>query len=422
MLPNMSRTYFRLSTGLVLLIIAACVLAQDTYPLDTGDRLRIIVHDRPDLSGVYTVGDAGELSIPLVGRVTARGANVQALETELTRVLASRQSAKPHVAVEVEAYRPVYVEGDVAKPGAYTFVPRLTVRQAVALAGGRLSTRNATTYTAVDRAREEETLVTLLDVYLADVVREARLISERDSHPVVRFPGGLSSRLADARIREALTSEAELFKTRAALVEGQVDLLSERILQFGSQISELDVEKRALIRKRKLTQERLSAMESLRSKGVMAHLDVLQMEINSIEAERELRENSVLTLDAILGRNEAQQNIANLHARRAEEISGELVAVRNRLAQNLSRIRNTMVRLNLMTSGEPDAWKAANEADFRITRREGNASTEFHAQLDTPLRPGDTLSVPFPRLDLNGLGELGLPERLPDRPAPETEH
>ena len=42
----------------------------------------------------------------------------------------------PSVAVEVIAYRPIYVLGEVNKPGQYPYQPGMTVVTAVAVAGG----------------------------------------------------------------------------------------------------------------------------------------------------------------------------------------------------------------------------------------------------------------------------------------------
>ena len=42
----------------------------------------------------------------------------------------------PKVSVQVVAYRPVYIFGEVTKPGGYPFAPGMTVRSAVALGGG----------------------------------------------------------------------------------------------------------------------------------------------------------------------------------------------------------------------------------------------------------------------------------------------
>jgi len=43
---------------------------------------------------------------------------------------------EPSVAVEIEAYRPFFILGEVAAPGQYPYVPHMTVETAVAIAGG----------------------------------------------------------------------------------------------------------------------------------------------------------------------------------------------------------------------------------------------------------------------------------------------
>jgi polysaccharide biosynthesis/export protein len=40
------------------------------------------------------------------------------------------------VAIEVEAYRPFFIHGEVAAPGQYAYVANLTVENAIAIAGG----------------------------------------------------------------------------------------------------------------------------------------------------------------------------------------------------------------------------------------------------------------------------------------------
>ena len=43
---------------------------------------------------------------------------------------------EPHVAIEVEAYRPFFILGEVIAPGQYPYVPNMSVETAVAIAGG----------------------------------------------------------------------------------------------------------------------------------------------------------------------------------------------------------------------------------------------------------------------------------------------
>jgi polysaccharide export outer membrane protein len=42
----------------------------------------------------------------------------------------------PHVSVEVEAYRPFFILGEVTNPGQYPYVANMTAETAVAIAGG----------------------------------------------------------------------------------------------------------------------------------------------------------------------------------------------------------------------------------------------------------------------------------------------
>jgi polysaccharide export outer membrane protein len=43
---------------------------------------------------------------------------------------------EPHVAVEIEAYRPFFILGEVTQPGQYPYVANMTAETAVAIAGG----------------------------------------------------------------------------------------------------------------------------------------------------------------------------------------------------------------------------------------------------------------------------------------------
>ena len=106
------------------------------YTLDSGDRLRIVVFGQDGLSNTYIVDVAGKIAMPLIGAVSARGCTT----TQLARVIADKLRngfvREPHVAIEVEAYRPFFILGEVIAPGLYPYVPNMTVETAVAIAGG----------------------------------------------------------------------------------------------------------------------------------------------------------------------------------------------------------------------------------------------------------------------------------------------
>jgi polysaccharide export outer membrane protein len=111
--------------------------AAGPYRLGTGDLVRIIVYGDRELTGSFAVGGDGTVSLPLAGTVPATGRDSDALAQGIAARLESRGMMRaPSVAVEVERYRPVFLLGEVTKPGEYAYEPGMTVVAAVSVAGG----------------------------------------------------------------------------------------------------------------------------------------------------------------------------------------------------------------------------------------------------------------------------------------------
>lgn len=106
------------------------------YLLDTGDRLRIFVYGQPNLSRSYSVDHAGQITVPLIGEVTARGLTTQKLEAVIRSRLGSQYVRDPQVTVDMLQNRPFFILGEVKLAGQYPYVSGMTVETAVAIAGG----------------------------------------------------------------------------------------------------------------------------------------------------------------------------------------------------------------------------------------------------------------------------------------------
>jgi polysaccharide export outer membrane protein len=111
-------------------------LAQPSYTLDSGDRLRVVVFGQEGLTNAYSVDAGGSIDMPLIGPVFARGATTGELAARISARLRDGFIREPHVAVEVEAYRPFFILGEVTQPGQYPYVANMTAETAVAIAGG----------------------------------------------------------------------------------------------------------------------------------------------------------------------------------------------------------------------------------------------------------------------------------------------
>jgi polysaccharide export outer membrane protein len=106
------------------------------YQLASGDRLRVIVFGQENLSNSFSVDGAGNIAMPLIGLVRAQGLTTAELARSIEARLRQGFVRDPSVSVEVEAYRPFFVLGEVTTAGQYPFVNGMTVENAIAVAGG----------------------------------------------------------------------------------------------------------------------------------------------------------------------------------------------------------------------------------------------------------------------------------------------
>jgi polysaccharide export outer membrane protein len=133
------------------------------YRLDAGDRLRIVVYGQEGLTNTYAIDAGGSITLPLIGAVRARGLTPAGLAAEITGKLRNGYIREPSVAVEIEAYRPFFILGEVAAPGQYPYVPNMSVESAVAIAGGfsPRAKRDRVTLTHTDSGGSMRTVVPL---------------------------------------------------------------------------------------------------------------------------------------------------------------------------------------------------------------------------------------------------------------------
>ena len=118
--------------------------------LEAGDKIRVTVFGEDKLSGDYDIDAAGFVSLPvselingrlivslpLAGTVQAAGLSRAQLEASLGRRYRGAVLRDPKITVDIAAYRPFYILGEVEKPGEYAYRSGLNVLSATAVAGG----------------------------------------------------------------------------------------------------------------------------------------------------------------------------------------------------------------------------------------------------------------------------------------------
>lgn len=106
------------------------------YLLGIGDRISVIVLGEKDLSMEVLVNGQGTINYPFLGEIRVAGLTVNALRDEIEGRLKPDFLLDPQVTVQVLEYRKFFVNGEVQRPGGFSWQPGMTVRKAAALAGG----------------------------------------------------------------------------------------------------------------------------------------------------------------------------------------------------------------------------------------------------------------------------------------------
>lgn len=138
----------------------AANLDSRVYKLGVGDKLKISVYGEPELSGQLEVNALGNVPMPLIGDVPAKGQSITQIRDAVAGRLAGGYLKNPKVSVEVLNYRAFYVHGEVRNSGEFQFKPGLKLRDAIATAGGYTYRAN-TSHVIVTREGAQEMRIPL---------------------------------------------------------------------------------------------------------------------------------------------------------------------------------------------------------------------------------------------------------------------
>lgn len=107
------------------------------YKLSSDDVISVTVFDEPDLSLEETrVSSTGTIAMPLIGQVNVKGLSVNQAEEAIRDLYLDGYLKHPSVTITIVEYRQFYVNGEVNKPGGYSFREGMTIERAITLAGG----------------------------------------------------------------------------------------------------------------------------------------------------------------------------------------------------------------------------------------------------------------------------------------------
>ncbi len=160
------KTAFIFLICIYLTSIALPIRAAEEYIIGPEDVLVITVYGEPELKRTVRVASNGDISFPLLGQVKVSGLTVSKIENKLTRLLGKDYLVNPQVTVFIQKYSTISILGAVKKPGSYPLRGKLTVLEAISLAGGftKIAKPNGTKILRVEKGKQKTIKVKITDI------------------------------------------------------------------------------------------------------------------------------------------------------------------------------------------------------------------------------------------------------------------
>ena len=266
-----------------LLSLWSASAAQFQYRLAAGDIMEISVAGIPELQRRVPVDMDGSISFLPLGTVAVAGLTPSEAQVKIQARLANKvfhvrtangQSntvviSPEEVVATVAEYRPIYVDGDVSKPGAYPYRLSMTARQVIALAGGYDTVHFRLGDPIVDLADLKGEYATLWTELAKERAHAWRLKSELGESPDPVQKLLASVPLPDPAVAEIVRLETELLSVDQADRQREREFIQRAIKQGSDQMATLSAQQEAEQQGVKADTEELEKDVDLLKKGTV---------------------------------------------------------------------------------------------------------------------------------------------------------
>ncbi|WP_372353074.1 polysaccharide biosynthesis/export family protein [Pararhizobium sp. BT-229] len=391
----------------------------DSYHLAPQTRIRLTivqwmptkgVYEKWDaLGGEFLVSQARTVSLPIIGTLPVGDLDSAGLAAEIAKRLKTKIGLveTPEASVEVLDQPPIYVVGDVNKPGEYKFHPGLTVLQSLAMSGGEFRPLDGAQGSA-DKTGYVGQLQEIGNSILRSRIRIARLQAEMSGAKEMRFEpeaqddrGPASAIFQQEKVIHAarandMARQSKSLEELRTLLTSEIAIIEKKIVSVDEDIESIRKE--------------LTNVKGMVERGIA-------LPTRQSDLERTLRSYHANRLDLVTAIMRARQNIAEttrnldgLYDKQRTEVASELQSEQANLDQQKLKRDTTQKLLLEALSGDTgsDVSAGAMTLAFTVTRQSGGAAREILASDSTVLQPGDVVKV-HRRVSLASDDATGLP-------------
>jgi polysaccharide export outer membrane protein len=379
------------------------------YRIQIGDVLEVAAAGVPDLRLRVPVGLDGEIAYPLVGHIKVAGLPLQEVRDMLRQILPTKiyqlrttdgrelsiHILEEEVTVAVAEYRPVYLNGDVAKPGEIMFRPGLTVRQAIALAGGFDIMRFRMSNPFLEAADLRADYESLWLDYAKDKAKADRLQAELSGQPQPPAPPkGAELPVPPDVATKIAAVEAQQFKLRTGDLQQEKAYLENSLRQTRDQLASLEDRAGKEGEGAAADQKETERIRDLFQKGTVPITRLTDARRFSLMSATQWLQTTVQATQIRRQAGDIARQIQKTDDQRRMDALNDLQDVQVRLAA--TRARLAAVGEKLLYTGAIKSQLVRGQSgppSIEIHRRKDGRQERVSADEDTVLQPGDVVDV-----------------------------
>lgn len=404
--------------------------ANAEYRVSIGDVLEVAVAGVPELRHRAAVQMDGSISLPLVGMLPVAGLPLPQIRTKIGAALASKVFRQrttdgreviivinaDEVTTVVAEYRPVYVNGDVSKPGEYPYRPATTARQLVALAGGYDIMRMRMNNPYLESADLRSEYGSLWTELAKEQARMWRIKNELGEATQLN-PGILTDvPIIRSAISEIVNAETEYLKTKQSDFQKEKAFLQRGVQQGEDQVRVLSEQQKKEEEGFQSDLEELQKASDLYGKGSLTSPRVTDARRGVLLSSTRKLQTSAQLLQVKKQQDEFTRKLARLDDQRRLDLLRELQDTSVKLNQIREKLQSVGEKLQYTAMVRSQLVRGAGKAEIAIIRKGEKGQERIIASEDTELQPGDAVEVSLRYQD----GPDVTPRRLSSSNVPLT--
>lgn len=366
--------------------------ALSAHRVTAGDVLMIWVYGDTGLTGAFPVGAEGTIGYPILGNVVVADKTTGEIGGEIARALAVHVP-NLSVAVTVKEYAPIFIVGEIQKPGKYEFRPGMIALELFALGGGLREATTRTDMSGVQLIAAQQDYEDMALQLLGMEIRQARLEAELKDTP---FDPEIALTGRDpVVVQQIFTAESGIHGLRLAALKSEQDNLETQRRNYAEEIETLTKTGAMRNEQFELLRMDVEAAQALVAKGAGTQAALRERKRDLLAMNQQLLEFGSFLARARQNKSEVERRLQELTNDRHNKAATELRDIRLdmlRLRQKMAFSGQTMAEIGLAAK-RVNAMETMIDTEFSLVRLIDGTYRESVIDEHTVLQSGDVVRV-----------------------------